>query len=82
MPGLYMQCPCGESIGKNRWRRGKRTCTACGIARGVTVSREMYEKSGATYEHWRAQMLKSLLGNESSMGDSENGDPGESSEHH
>ena len=82
MPGLYMQCSCGNPIGKNRWRSGKRDCPSCGIARGVSACREMSEKSGATYEHWRAQLLKSLQDNGSSQGESEHGDPGESGKHH
>lgn len=82
MPGLYMQCKCGEPIAKNRWRAGKRTCVPCGIARGVSVCRELREKSGATYEHWRSQMLKSLQPNDSDMGESDDGSPGESRVNH
>lgn len=82
MPGLYMQCACGEPIGKNRWRSGKRTCVPCGIAKGVIANREMHEKTGATYSKWQSGLLKWLLDNNSSDGENVDDNPGESREHH
>lgn len=75
-------CKCGNEIGKNRWRSGKRDCSTCGIVRGIRVAREMHEKTGATYEHWRSQVIKSLLTNDSNHGGSEDANSGECGEHH
>lgn len=64
MPGLYMQCECGNTIAKNRWRSGKRDCPQCGIARGIMHNLEMHKKSGVSFDNWRRIMRGKLLESE------------------
>lgn len=58
------RCACGEVIKHSRWRAGKRTCSLCGIAKGIDHNVSMNRKKGPAWDSYIERMRR-MIGEES-----------------
>lgn len=51
---------CGQEVSPNAWRKGKRRCVSCGLARALIANAEQRAKYGEAHEAWLASMTRAV----------------------
>lgn len=59
--GHYLECECGAPIAQKQWRRGKRACNECGMAKMLLNIQSLKARKGEGFEVW-ASSLRAIIG--------------------
>lgn len=51
---------CGQEVRPSAWRKGKRRCVSCGLARALIANTEQRAKYGEAHNAWVASMARAV----------------------
>lgn len=51
---------CGQEVNPSAWRKGKRRCLSCGLARAMVSNAEQMGHYGETHDKWLASMVRAV----------------------